>query len=84
MFRLSKLLGWVPAKADHVLVQVHLDFYVPLELKYGLHALMICHGRTCIKCKKPGLRSACILKDYLGRKSLDQQGSSKGAGVDEV
>lgn len=45
VFRLSKLLGWVPSKSDRVTAQAHLDLKVPDELKYGLHVLMVAHGR---------------------------------------
>lgn len=65
IFRLSKVLGWVPAKANRILTQAHLDLRVPNELKYGLHLLMIQHGRVCKGCKKPGTRDSCILKKYL-------------------
>lgn len=45
VFRLSKLLGWVPTKSDRVTAQAHLDLKIPDELKYGLHVLMVGHGR---------------------------------------
>lgn len=45
VFRLSRLLGWVPPKADRVTAQAHLDLMIPGELKYGLHVLMVGHGR---------------------------------------
>lgn len=45
VFRLSKLLGWVPNKSDRVTAQAHLDLKIPDELKYGLHVLMVAHGR---------------------------------------
>jgi endonuclease-3 len=64
VYRLSKLLGWVPEKADRVLAQAHLDLRIPNELKYGLHVLMIQHGRSCKGCKKPR-GGDCILKNYL-------------------
>ena len=65
VFRLSKLLGWVPETADRVMAQAHLDLKIPGGLKYGLHVLMIQHGRTCGGCKKAGSGSGCILKTYL-------------------
>ena len=65
VFRLSKLLGWVPAKADRILAQAHLDLRIPADLKYGLHVLMIDHGRACKGCKNAGSREGCILKTYL-------------------
>ncbi|KAF9521894.1 DNA glycosylase [Crepidotus variabilis] len=65
VFRLSKLLGWVPAGADRVLTQAHLDLRVPNDLKYGLHVLFIRHGRACRGCKSSSSIEKCILKDYL-------------------
>ncbi|EMD32251.1 hypothetical protein CERSUDRAFT_22472, partial [Gelatoporia subvermispora B] len=65
VFRLSKLLGWVPAKADRVTAQAHLDLKIPQDLKYGLHVLMIAHGRRCKGCKTSGSRTSCPLKDWL-------------------
>lgn len=64
VFRLSKLLGWVPAKANRITAQAHLDARIPGELKYGLHILMIAHGRRCSGCKNRS-RGACSLKTYL-------------------
>ena len=69
VFRLSRLLGWVPAKADRVTAQAHLDMKIPNELKYGLHVLMVGHGRRCKGCK--GGRSGkdpCVLKEWLKEK----------------
>ncbi|KAK7685509.1 hypothetical protein QCA50_011374 [Cerrena zonata] len=45
VFRLARLLGWVPLKADRVTAQAHLDLTIPDELKYGLHVLMVSHGK---------------------------------------
>ena len=73
VYRLSKLLGWVPQKADRVLAQAHLDLRVPDELKYGLHVLLIQHGRACSGCKKAG-KGNCVLKGYLKeRKGLKDE-----------
>ncbi|KAL1746180.1 DNA glycosylase [Schizophyllum fasciatum] len=74
VFRLSKLLGWVPARADRIQTQAHLDLRTPGDLKYGLHVLMIQHGRTCTGCKTKG-KGACILKTYL---------KERGRSVDEA
>lgn len=73
VFRLSKFLGWVPEKADRVLAQAHLDLRVPGELKYGLHVLMIQHGRTCKGCRGQGAKTSCVLKGYL--KDRKEEGS---------
>lgn len=69
VFRLARLLGWVPARADRVTAQAHLDLRVPGNLKYGLHVLMVGHGRRCSGCRG---RGACPLKDWLKtRQGLD-------------
>lgn len=64
VFRLSRLLGWVPSKADRVTAQAHLDLKIPDDIKYGLHVLMVGHGRRCKGCKGPG-KSDCVLKTWL-------------------
>ena len=90
VFRLSKLLGWVPAKANRISAQAHLDVRIPGELKYGLHVLMIAHGRRCSGCKNRS-RGACSLKTYRMGKGgegiggdvhgrANSQGPSAGAG----
>lgn len=73
IYRLSRLLGWIPPKANRVTAQAHLDLRVPNELKYGLHMLMFQHGRECKGCKQAGAREDCPLKTYLkeGKKIKD-------------
>jgi len=69
VFRLSKLLGWVPNKADRVTAQAHLDLRIPDDLKYGLHVLMVAHGRRCKGCKGGnGGKGECVLKKWLKEK----------------
>jgi hypothetical protein len=75
VFRLSKLLGWVPTRAtggiDRVRAQAHLELRIPAELKYSLHVLMVHHGRVCSGCGPAGRGGgvgACILKTYLREK----------------
>jgi len=65
VYRLSKVLGWVPDKADRVLAQAHLDRRVPDKIKYGLHVLMVQHGRVCKGCKKAGEGEGCVLRTYV-------------------
>ncbi|KIY67321.1 DNA glycosylase [Cylindrobasidium torrendii FP15055 ss-10] len=65
VFRLSKSLGWVPPSADRVLAQAHLDLRIPPELKYGLHILMVRHGRTCKPCSGKTSTEECPLKAYI-------------------
>lgn len=54
VWRLSGLLGWVPKGADREATQAHLDVRVPDEDKYGLHILMVTHGKRCDECKAGG------------------------------
>jgi endonuclease-3 len=75
VFRLSKVLGWVPPQADRILTQAHLDLRVPGELKYGLHVLMIQHGRVCRGCKTSASRESCVLKTYLKERNLRSRGT---------
>jgi endonuclease III len=64
VFRLSRLVGWVPERADRVLAHAHLDLRIPGELKYGLHVLFVQHGRACKGCKKGG-KGKCVSKEWL-------------------
>ncbi|RPD60365.1 DNA glycosylase [Lentinus tigrinus ALCF2SS1-7] len=69
VFRLSRLLGWVPPKADRVTAQAHLDLMIPNDLKFGLHVLMVGHGRRCKGCKgNSGGKGECVLKRWLKEK----------------
>lgn len=70
VFRLSRLLGWVPQKADRVTAQAHLDLTIPDDLKYDLHVLMVGHGRRCKGCKGTGggKGAPCVLKTWLREK----------------
>ena len=78
VFRLSGLLGWIPAKANRITAQAHLDARIPGELKYGLHVLMIAHGRRCSGCKNRS-RGACSLKTYrMGKSGEDIGGDVRG------
>ncbi|KAK8086030.1 hypothetical protein PG994_001004 [Apiospora phragmitis] len=59
VYRLTGLLGWLPKKngkisANREQAQAHLDACVPAEDKYGLHVLLIRHGKDCGECKAGG------------------------------
>lgn len=51
VWRISKYLSWIPAKASREDAYHHLDTRIPNDLKYSLHCLLIRHGRTCKHCK---------------------------------
>ncbi|OTB12007.1 hypothetical protein K445DRAFT_321489 [Daldinia sp. EC12] len=54
VYRLTGMMGWRPASASRDEAFSHLDARVPDDLKYGLHVLLIEHGRTCAECKAGG------------------------------
>ncbi|KAH7908029.1 DNA glycosylase [Hygrophoropsis aurantiaca] len=72
VFRLSKLLGWVPKSADRVGAQAHLELRIPPELKYGLHVMMVRHGRICKGCKNGG-KGECLLRTWLKNNSKQEE-----------
>ncbi len=92
VFRLCQYLGWVPPdntrgerqkKADRNTTFSHCEVMIPDELKYGLHALFIEHGKTCPRCraitgeKSEGWNDAnCVIEHLVKR-----IGAKKG-GVD--
>ncbi|GAW22162.1 hypothetical protein ANO14919_116970 [Xylariales sp. No.14919] len=52
--RITGLLGWRPAGATRDQTHAHLDARVPDEDKYGLHVLLVRHGRACAECRAGG------------------------------
>lgn len=54
VFRLCKMLGWVPEKANRDQTYYHLHERVPGHLKYALHVLLIKHGKMCANCSAKG------------------------------
>lgn len=54
VWRIAGLLGWRPKDAGREATQAHLDVRVPDEDKYGLHVLMVTHGKRCDECKAGG------------------------------
>ncbi|KAI8909362.1 DNA glycosylase [Powellomyces hirtus] len=73
VFRISKALNWVPAKADREQAQAHLDACVPEDIKYPLHCLLVTHGKSCKNCAANGRlsrpeRGPCPLKPFLASK----------------
>ena len=56
VYRLAGLLGWLPRNrsCSREQAQAHLDARVPAEDKYGLHVLLIRHGKDCAECRAGG------------------------------
>lgn len=77
VYRLTRLLGWVPPKADRVMAQAHLDVRVPNNLKYGLHVLLIYHGRRCSGCKNAPKGQSCALKTWLREQKQVDEGQAE-------
>lgn len=58
VFRITKSLGWIPAKADRETAFRHLNVRITKELKYALHSLLVKHGRGCENCSATGKTDA--------------------------
>ena len=54
VWRIAGLLGWRPKSASRDETHAHLDVRIPDEDKYGLHILMVTHGKRCEECKAGG------------------------------
>lgn len=54
VYRITGLLGWRPAKATRDETHAHLDVRIPDEDKFGLHILLVEHGRKCEECRAGG------------------------------
>ncbi|EIE21580.1 DNA glycosylase, partial [Coccomyxa subellipsoidea C-169] len=54
VWRISKSLGWVPAKATRDAAYEHLNLHVPADVRYDLHVLMVEHGKRCPRCASNG------------------------------
>ncbi|OLN96427.1 putative DNA glycosylase At3g47830-like protein 1 [Colletotrichum chlorophyti] len=60
VWRLCKWLKWVPANADRDKTYKHCEVKVPDHLKYGLHQLLICHGKNCQRCDSNTVRGTRV------------------------
>ncbi|KAH7280664.1 hypothetical protein KP509_36G007900 [Ceratopteris richardii] len=54
VFRITKMLGWVPVQADREKAYLHLNHRIPDHLKFDLHCLLVTHGKRCPRCAKGG------------------------------
>ncbi|KAJ1325190.1 endonuclease III [Microdochium nivale] len=76
--RITGLLGWRPPGSSREEAHAHLDALVPDEDKYGLHILLVTHGKKCDECKAGG-RSAgkCELRRaFRGAKLKGEAGEA--------
>lgn len=72
VYRIAGLLGWRPKSATRDQTHAHLEVMIPDEDKYGLHILMVGHGKKCEECKAGG-RSVgkCELRKAFRKGKLD-------------
>ncbi|KAI0381691.1 DNA glycosylase [Hypomontagnella monticulosa] len=78
--RITGTMGWRPAAASRDEAFAHLDAKVPDRLKYGLHVLLVEHGRKCGECKAGGKSTGqCEL-----RKAFKRGGGAAGRAGEEM
>ena len=79
VWRITGLLGWRPKHASRDETYAHLDVMIPDEDKYGLHILLVTHGRQCEECKAGGKNlGKCELRKAF------RQGKVEGEAGEEV
>lgn len=54
VYRITGLLGWRPPGANREETHAHLDARIPDEDKFGLHILLVSHGKKCDECRAGG------------------------------
>ncbi|KPI43486.1 putative DNA glycosylase [Cyphellophora attinorum] len=84
VYRITGLLGWRPQKANREETYAHLNVRVPDEDKYGLHILLVGHGKKCDECKAGGRNvGKCELRKAF-RKEKTEKGALKEEADEEV
>ncbi|ROV93939.1 hypothetical protein VSDG_06278 [Cytospora chrysosperma] len=77
VWRITGLLGWRPAKASRDETHQHLDARIPDEDKYGLHILLVSHGKRCDECKAGGKNlGKCELRKAFRKGKLEGEAGS--------
>ena len=72
VWRITGLLGWRPKKTSRDETHAHLDVMIPDEDKYGLHILLVTHGKRCEECKAGGKSlGKCELRKAFAKGKLD-------------
>lgn len=87
--RLSLSLGWLPPSATRDTAFYHLDLRIPPHLKYGLHSLLVRHGRGCVKCSANGVTSmdhveSCPIRGLVNSKGRKGKGKKVKKEEEEV
>jgi endonuclease III len=79
VWRITGLLGWRPKSASRDETHAHLDVMIPDEDKYGLHILLVTHGKRCDECRAGGKNlGKCELRKAF------RQGKIKGEAGNEI
>lgn len=69
--RITGLLGWRPPRASRDETHLHLDARIPDEDKYGLHILLVAHGKQCAECRAGGKNlGQCALRNAFRKGKL--------------
>lgn len=70
--RITGLLGWRPVKASRDETHQHLDAKIPDEDKFGLHILLVSHGKKCDECRAGGKSTGkCELRKAFRKGKLE-------------
>ncbi|EXJ61166.1 uncharacterized protein A1O5_11958 [Cladophialophora psammophila CBS 110553] len=71
VWRITGLLGWRPKNATRDETHAHLDVMIPDEDKYGLHILLVTHGKKCEECRAGGKNlGQCELRKAFRQKKM--------------
>ncbi|KIX96593.1 uncharacterized protein Z520_07859 [Fonsecaea multimorphosa CBS 102226] len=71
VWRITGLLGWRPKNASRDETHAHLDVMIPDEDKYGLHILLVTHGKRCEECRAGGKNlGKCELRKAFRQKKM--------------
>lgn len=85
VWRITGLLGWRPAKATRDETHQHLDARIPDEDKYGLHILLVSHGKKCDECKAGGRNlGKCELRRAFRKGKLEGEAGEEVKEEEEV
>ncbi len=76
--RITGLLGWHPKSASREETYQHLDVRIPDEDKYGLHILIVSHGKKCEECRAGGKNlGKCELRKAFRKGKLDGEAGTE-------